>query len=497
MPRSSSATARALKADDAVMRDRMIPAPVLPPVTRRPKAFGTAPAEAPAEASLLGVIQAMAEAHEGHIQAMAALHRQFLAQQRDALARLVGRVPAPPPVPAVSRSLPGPKLDRADLEAFARHERSVASLFGPLFARQDRHRYQIRLPAPPLTITDRVLGIEGEPGSLAQGRIWAEYELKPDSRWLDPAGRASTLIMGECGQANMLLASYLGVDLTHDGLHRYRLLDLETTLHGPRPKVGDTLSVEIRMERQAVAGGLRILFLTGDIRVGGELRSRGRFSAGLFTETELANSDPIRWDPAADTRSLSGPFDLPEAPATARSFDPEALAALREGDVAACFGPGFRAHSRPPLAAKPELFLLHEVPHFDPRGGPWGRGYLKAVQKLSPQDWFFAAHFPGDPCVPGFILLEGAVQALAFHLTASGLTLARDGWHFEMVPETTYTAKFRGQIVPQTADLTYEVFVEAVTAGAMPHAVADIICRLEDRTIFHARRLALGLVQKG
>lgn len=489
-----------MKADDAVTRERMIPAPGLPPVTRYPKAWGSVPAAAPAETGLLGVIRAMADAHEEHIQAMAALHRQFLAQQRDALARLGGhngRMSASPPILPVSRSLPGPKLNRSDLEAFARHECSVAALFGPLFARQDRHRYQIRLPAPPLTITDRILGIEGEPGALGQGTIWAEYTLTPDSRWLDPAGRASTLIMGECGQANMLLASYLGVDLTHHGRHRYRLLDLETTLHGPRPKVGDTLSVEIRMERQAVAGGLRILFLTGDILVGGELRSRGRFSAGLFTETELVNSDPIHWDPAVDTRHLSGSFELPSGPTTARSFGPEALTALKEGDVAACFGPGFHTHSRPPLAAKPELFLLHEVPQFDPTGGPWGRGYLKAVQKLSPEDWFFAAHFPGDPCVPGFILLEGAVQALAFHLTALGLTLDRDGWHFEMRPETTYTAKFRGQIVPQTADLTYEVFIEAMATGAIPHAVADIICSLDGRTIFHARRLALGLVQKG
>jgi len=74
------------------------------------------------------------------------------------------------------------------LEEIATMKRTISSVFGPAFARQDAHRYQLRIPAPPLTITDRVVGIEGEPASLGRGKLWAETDVTADSWWLDPAG---------------------------------------------------------------------------------------------------------------------------------------------------------------------------------------------------------------------------------------------------------------------------------------------------------------------
>ena len=106
----------------------------------------------------------------------------------------------------------------------------------------------------------------------------------------------------------------------------------------------------------------------------------------------------------------------------------------------------------------------------------------------------FAAHLPGDPCLPGFLLLEAALQALSFHLTALGVTLARDGWRFEPLRDRRYACAFRGQITPQSTRLVYEVFVESLVCDAEPHIVADVSCSLDGRPVFHARRLALGLV---
>jgi 3-hydroxymyristoyl/3-hydroxydecanoyl-(acyl carrier protein) dehydratase len=388
-------------------------------------------------------------------------------------------------------------LGRRELEEIATMKRSISSVFGPAFARQDTHRYQLRIPAPPMMVTDRVLGIEGEPASLGSGRLWAEIDVTADKWGLDPAGYVSTFVTCESGQANMLLASWLGADLTHDGHLRYRLLDMDSELLGPLPRIGDTFGVEIALQRQAVVGGLRLFFFAAELRVGDELRSRARFTSGLFTEEDLERPTQVSWSASLDQRDLEGPFELPARYRAARSFSREALAALARGRVSDCFGPGFEracTHVRTPAIATEEMFVLEDVPVFDPVGGPWGRGYLRATQTISPDGWYFAAHLPGDPCLPGFLLLEAASQALSFYLSAAGVTLPRDGWRFEPLRNHRYVCKFRGQITPQSASIVHEVFVESLVAGPKPHIIADVVSSIQGRTVFHARRLGLRLV---
>jgi 3-hydroxymyristoyl/3-hydroxydecanoyl-(acyl carrier protein) dehydratase len=349
-----------------------------------------------------------------------------------------------------------------------------------------------------MLFTDRILAIEGAPGSMGSGRLWAEVDLAENMFGLGPAGRASVFLIGETGQANMLLASWLGADLTHDGQSRYRMLDLDLTVHGSPPRTGETLHIEIALERQVVVGGLRLFFFKEQVSADSGLIAQASFTAGLFTEAQLAQPAGLDWDPWRDARTADGPFEVvPEFAAHSRSFAPQALAALREGRVADCFGESHRraaTHVRTPRAARAELFLLDSVTAVDPTGGPHGRGYLRATQLVTPDDWYFAAHLPGDPCMPGFILLEGAMQSLAFHLTAMGLTIPRDGWRFEPATGTGFSCRFRGQIVPQSATIVYEVFVESVSAGPVPRIVADVIAKLDERIIFHGRHFALELV---
>ncbi|MGA3324547.1 MAG: beta keto-acyl synthase, partial [Terriglobia bacterium] len=346
-------------------------------------------------------------------------------------------------------------------------------------------------------ITDRVVGIEGEPASLGRGKLWAETDVTADSWWLDPAGYVSSLAMSESAQVNIQFASWLGADLTHDGQHRYRLVDFNNELLGPLPRIGDTMCIEITLERQTPLGGLRLFFFTVEWRVRDELRLRARFTSGLFTEEELEGPEQVKWAIALDKRDLEGPFELPEGHRLSRSFSRDAVAAFAEGRVYDCFGAGFErtcAHVRTPRIATERMFLLEEVPVFDPVGGPWGRGYLRAEQTISPGDWYFAAHLPGAPCMPGFLLAEGAIQPLAFYLTGVSMTLWRDGWRFEPLRHRPSGCEFRGQITPQAACLVYEVFIESLVAGPEPRVVADVTCSLWGRTIFHARRVGLGLV---
>lgn len=482
----------------------MPPAPPLPPLQRRARPDAARRADGLADflQRSVAALTAFAEAHERNIRGMAELHAQFIAQQAAAAAQIAGlragQQAGQSTAMLAAAGRPGPKLDRQTLEDIAGRKRSIASVFGPRFAAQGGHRYELRIPAPPMLFTDRITGIEGEPGSMGSGRIWAECDITADTIGLDPSGRASSFVLGEVGQANMLLASWLGADLGHKGLHRYRLLNAELEPLGPNVRLGETLAIEIVLERQTSVGGLRLFFFATKASCGGRDVARGRFSAGMFTEAELARPQSLDWRAADDDRALGTGFVLPDGASSRRKFDSAALAAFQAGRIAECFGPGFEAassHARTPRVATPAFSLLHEVPTFDPAGGPWGRGHLRALQLVRPDDWYFAAHLPGDPCMPGFIMIEGAVQALGFHLTALGMTVDRDHWRFQQRANNTVSCRFRGQITPGMATLVYDVYIESLGVGVGPGAVADVTCSVDGRVVCHVRRMALDLVE--
>jgi 3-hydroxymyristoyl/3-hydroxydecanoyl-(acyl carrier protein) dehydratase len=97
--------------------------------------------------------------------------------------------------------------------------------------------------------------------------------------------------------------------------------------------------------------------------------------------------------------------------------------------------------------------LFERVEALDPRGSPWGRGYLRAALTIRPNQWFFPGHFKNDPCMPGTLMFEGCLQTMAFYMAALGYTISRDGWRFEPVPERPYPLSRSGNTCGQATDL--------------------------------------------
>ncbi|MFH8439771.1 beta-ketoacyl synthase N-terminal-like domain-containing protein [Streptomyces sp. NPDC018026] len=405
---------------------------------------------------------------------------------------------APAPAPK-----PGPTFDRAQLEHLA--SREISTHFGTRFAEQDRYAVQTRMPGPPMLLADRVTGIDAVPAALVlpdpvrtDGRIWTETDVLPDSWYLDSTGRMPTGLLIEAGQADLLLLSWLGVDLLNRGERAYRLLGCEVTFHGGPPQPGDTLCFEIHVDGHAEVDGVRLAFFHYDCYVDGELRLSVREGqAGFFTPGELAGSGGVRWDPAEHPPGDDLPLDPPTVCCERSRFGVDQVRALMRGRPADCFGPGWEAtaaHVRSPRLDKERLRLLDEVTAFDPAGGPWGRGYLRAETSLSPDDWFFAGHFKNDPCMPGTLMLQGGLQAMAFYLTAMGFTVDRDGWRFEPVGEHPARAMCRGQATPESRRVDYEVFVRGVSAGPVPTLYADVLGSVDGAKAFLGRGMALRLV---
>jgi acyl transferase domain-containing protein/3-hydroxymyristoyl/3-hydroxydecanoyl-(acyl carrier protein) dehydratase len=428
-------------------------------------------------------------------ESVTALHRDYLARMTQAQAEFLRTRQQVITALATAPAPPGPVFDRAQLEYLA--DGKVSALFGPRFAVLDDRVKQTRLPRPPMLLADRVTRIDAAQGSMGTGTIWTETDIGPDAWYLDPAGRMPAGLMIEAGQADLLLISWLGIDLIGQGDRVYRLLGCDVTFHGSPALAGQTLSYQIHIYQHAEHDGVRIFFFRYDCYVGDELRISVREGqAGFFTADELASADGVPWDPAR-LRAEDSPPDPPAVPVVGRQFGPEQVRAFAEGRPADCFGEWWAAtaaHVRTPRIGAGRMLRFDTVTALDPAGGPLDRGYLRAEATVTPDDWYFDGHFKNDPCMPGTLMLDGGMQAMEFYLAALGFTVGRDGWRFEPVPEQACRVRCRREVSPASRTIGYEIFVSGLSSGPYPTLYADILGTVDGVLAFHASRAAVRLV---
>ncbi|VEG55277.1 Phenolphthiocerol synthesis polyketide synthase type I Pks15/1 [Mycolicibacterium aurum] len=407
-------------------------------------------------------------------------------------------VQAPPAAPAAPTAPTSrePLWSRAQLETLAGG--NISEVLGPIFAELDQYERLVRMPEPPLLLADRVMSIHGEPGTMGTGRIVTETDVDPDA-WYIHNGRMSPGVVIESGQADLLLASWLGADFSNRSERVYRLLGCDLTFMGGLPRGGETLHYDIHIDGHAKTGATRLFFFHYDCYIGDRLAISVRNGqAGFFSDAELANSDGVLWDAADDAPRDGARRDAGPQVTSKRSFGPGDLEAFTRGNAFSCFGVGFEmaaAHSRTPSLPAGKLRLFDEVAEFDPDGGPWGRGYLRATAAVPTDAWFYDGHFKNDPCMPGTLMADAATQALSFAMAAYGFTIDRDGWRFEPVPDETARFVCRGQVTPDSDHtLDYEVFVEEIIDGPTPTIFAALLCSSDGFKVFHCRRFGMRLV---
>ena len=396
------------------------------------------------------------------------------------------------PTPTVKRAPVGLALDKDGLRVHASGR--ISDIYGPAFAVQDDYRRQVRMPEPPLLLADRLLGIDAEAGTIGTGTLWTETDVTADAWWLH-RGRMPAGIMIEAGQADLMLISWMGADFANKGERAYRLLGCEVTFLGGLPEIGDTLRFDIHVDGHARQGDIRMFFFHYDCTIDGVERMSIRGGqAGFFSDAELAASGGVLWRPEDET--VSGPMESTPVQTTRTALSRGDLEAMAAGEIWHTFGPGFEiaaSHTRTPCISGGEMLFVDEVTNLDFRGGPWGRGYLRAVAHVNPETWFFKGHFKNDPCMPGTLMFEATMQTMAIYLTALGMTLDFDGWRFEPAPFENYKLVCRGQVTPQSRELVYEVFVREIIASPEPTLFADLLCTVDGLPAFHCRRMGLKL----
>lgn len=96
--------------------------------------------------------------------------------------------------------------------------------------------------------------------------------------------------------------------------------------------------------------------------------------------------------------------------------------------------------------------------------------------------------------MPGTLMFEGCLQAMAVYMMKQGFTLYRDGWRFEPVPDHSYHLVCRGQATPASHLLRYELFVRDVIEGDDPTIFADLLVTIDGLKAFHAAGMGLHMV---
>ena len=161
------------------------------------------------------------------------------------------------------------------------------------------------------------------------------------------------------------------------------------------------------------------------------------------------------------------------------SFDHEQLLACARGEL---FGDG---NARLP---SPSMLMFDRITHIDASGGKYGKGVLRAELDIRPDLWFFGCHFAGDPVMPGCLGLDAMWQLAGFFLPWLGGT--GRGRALGVGP-----VKFSGQVLPGARMVRYEIDVHRVMRGKLALVIADGRTYVDDREIYTAADLRVGLFQ--
>jgi acyl transferase domain-containing protein/3-hydroxymyristoyl/3-hydroxydecanoyl-(acyl carrier protein) dehydratase len=384
-------------------------------------------------------------------------------------------------------------MDREACLEYARG--SIAKVLGEAFAAIDAHPTRVRLPDEPLMLVDRVLAVEGEPGSMTSGRVVTEHDILPGSWYLD-GGRIPTCIAVEAGQADLFLSGYLGIDHITKGLACYRLLDAIVTFHRGLPVAGEVIRYDIQILRFMRQGDTYLFFFEFEATVNGEpLLSMRKGCAGFFTPEQLADGKGIVFT-TLDKQPMPGkrPADWrPLVPMNREAYSEPQVEALRRGDLAGCFGPAF---ANLPLQRPIELpgglmRLVHRVVDLDPQGGRYGLGLIRAEADIHPDDWFITCHFVDDMVMPGTLMYECCMHTLRILLMRMGWVGEADSVHTEPIPGVQSTLKCRGQVLDTTKVVTYEISIKELGYGPEPYAIADALMLSDGHPIVHITNMSV------
>lgn len=174
---------------------------------------------------------------------------------------------------------------------------------------------------------------------------------------------------------------------------------------------------------------------------------------------------------------MSGPHDYHKPQS---SYSKEDLLASGRGEL---FGPHNAQLPTPPM------LMMDRITEITLDGGAYGKGSVIGEFDVDPSLWFFDCHFPGDPVMPGCLGLDAMWQAVGYWLGWSG----SEGKGRAL---GVGDVRFTGEITPDTKLVRYIIDMRRVRRGKLILGIADGVVLADDKQIYTAKDMRVGLVQK-
>lgn len=159
------------------------------------------------------------------------------------------------------------------------------------------------------------------------------------------------------------------------------------------------------------------------------------------------------------------------------SFEKEDLLKCAQGEL---FGPGNAQLPAPPM------LMMDRITHVSADGGDADVGQIIAELDIHPDLWFFLCHFPGNPVMPGCLMLDGLWQL-------AGFNLGWRGWQGLGMAMGAEEIKLMGMVQPSRKLLTYYVNFTRVINRRLKLGVADGRIEADGETVCQVKSMKVGL----
>lgn len=389
-------------------------------------------------------------------------------------------------------------FNQADLITFA--EGRISDVFGEAYAAIDQYHRRVRLPTTDYLLVSRVTDLQAEINCYEPAYMATEYDIPIDAPFLID-GQIPWSVAVESGQCDLMLISYLGIDFINQGNRVYRLLDCELTFLDDMAFGGQTLRYEIHIDSYAKNGDQLLFFFHYDCFVEGKkvLIMRGG-CAGFFTDEELDEGKGViltDQDIAFRENAQKQRF-TPLIANNQTTYDFAAMQKLVKGDIAGCLGAQYEQPLKnPSLQFSSEKFLMIErVSRIEPQSGHWGLGVLYGHKKLAEDHWYFPCHFKDDQVMAGSLMSEGCGQLAMFYMLWLGMHLPLNNARFQPVPGASQKVRCRGQVTPQSNELTYRMEVTHISMTPVPTLSANIDIILDGKVVVDFQNLSVMIKEQ-
>ncbi|MBI1783768.1 type I polyketide synthase, partial [Candidatus Sumerlaeota bacterium] len=375
-------------------------------------------------------------------------------------------------------------ITREQIEQFCFGKPSLC--FGDEFRVFDEGRFLARLPSPPYLFLDRMTEVQATPHKFAPGAwVEAEYDVTPDA-WYFRANRQNDMpysVLLEFGlQACGWLSAFLGSAMRSEGDLHYRNLDGRATLHRTVNRDSGTLTTRATLTSDSQSGGMIIQRFEVRIWDRDGLIFECETAFGFFSKQALAQQVGVRGaNPYNPTDAEAGRMNRIQFPDESP---------LTPGDP--------NATPAPDLALPAKAYkMIDEIEWYPAPAGPHRMGFVRGRKRVNPDEWFFKAHFYGDPVNPGSLGLEAFLQLLkAVALDRWGAEISTTH-RFTPIPlGVEHTWSYRGQVIPANAEVVVDAAIKEISEEDH-RIIADGYLKVDGKIIYEMKNFGMQAVPSG